>query len=608
MNFKHTLSSALVALATSLTLAFTPCSTAQNCGNGTDSCLTAHTLPGCSDSDCCSTVCAVSPDCCLVTWDAGCAATADSNCVGLCGATASGPCTTPHSNGACSDGTCCNSVCAVDPVCCTIGWDSTCVFMADFYCVAAPPVQCGLPGQGGCTALHSTPGCEDAECCNVVCGVDPSCCTGAWDQFCVNWAVQYCGGCALTCPADATTEPETCGTRNNDPCESADQTATPMTVTGGGACGQLNGSIVKGVWNGDRDIYSITIPDADGDGLARATLHLASTIPTFAVLVPASCPVNIPAALIKVNAPNCVDVTAAACIAPGNYWILVAPGTFPTVGASANILCDSIPRYNMRVEVSQLGCSPVCSSNAGPCFEVHASPGCNDATCCSATCVIDPFCCSSTWDFDCARQAAVTCGAPIPANDTCAGALPISIGETIEFSTMRAAVEAPGIPVTCESGTGINIGPDLWYSYNGERSGNVVVNTCGAATDLRIVVYGGTCAVPTVVGCGSSSVVCSPNTGARVQFASVCGNTYLIRVGGETSQIAGPGRISLTAPGPVCPAFCPPDLNRDHVVDGADLGLLLGNWGFYGMGDLNLDGQINGADLGDLLGAWGACP
>jgi hypothetical protein len=58
----------------------------------------------------------------------------------------------------------------------------------------------------------------------------------------------------------------------------------------------------------------------------------------------------------------------------------------------------------------------------------------------------------------------------------------------------------------------------------------------------------------------------------------------------------------------VCPAFCPPDLNRDHVVNGADIGLLLGNWGFYGLGDLNLDGQINGADLGILLGAWGTCP
>jgi hypothetical protein len=93
-----------------------------------------------------------------------------------------------------------------------------------------------------------------------------------------------------------------------------------------------------------------------------------------------------------------------------------------------------------------------------------------------------------------------------------------------------------------------------------------------------------------------------------VQFASVCGNTYLIRVGGETAQIAGPGRISLSAPGPVCPAFCPSDLNRDDVVNGADIGLLLGNWGFYGLGDLNLDGQINGADLGILLGAWGTCP
>ena len=607
MNSFKLLSRAMLAISASTAFAVAPCAIAQNCGNGTDSCLTAHTLPGCSDSDCCNTVCAISPECCIVTWDASCAATADSNCIGLCGATASGTCTTPHNNGACSDGTCCNAVCTADPFCCSSMWDSTCVFMADFYCVTAPPVECGLPGQGDCTAVHSTPGCSDSTCCNVVCGIDPSCCTGAWDQFCVQFAVQYCSGCTVSCPAGATTEPEGCGTRNNDPCESAGQTATPMSLTNG-ACGELNGFLVKGVWSGDRDIYSVTIPDTDGDGTARAILHLASTVPAFAVLVPALCPVNIPGAVISVNAPNCVDATTAACVAPGDYWVLVAPGTFPTVGASAEILCDQLPRYTVRVEVSQLGCSPVCSSNAGPCFEVHANPGCEDATCCEATCAIDPFCCNSGWDYDCARQAAVTCGAPIPVNDTCAGALPLSIGQTIEFTTMRAVSEGPNVPATCEVGTGVVMGPDLWYSYNGERSGNVVVSTCGSATDLRIVVYGGTCAAPTVAGCGSSSVICSPSTGARVQFAAVCGNTYLIRVGGESSQIAGPGRITLTAPGPVCPAFCPPDLNRDHVVDGADIGLLLGNWGFYGIGDLNIDGQINGADLGILLGAWGACP
>ncbi|MFG0275881.1 MAG: hypothetical protein ACF8QF_12585 [Phycisphaerales bacterium] len=49
-----------------------------------------------------------------------------------------------------------------------------------------------------------------------------------------------------------------------------------------------------------------------------------------------------------------------------------------------------------------------------------------------------------------------------------------------------------------------------------------------------------------------------------------------------------------------------PDLNGDGVVDGADLGLLLGFWGACAgcAADLNDDGVVNGADLGILLGAW----
>ena len=48
-----------------------------------------------------------------------------------------------------------------------------------------------------------------------------------------------------------------------------------------------------------------------------------------------------------------------------------------------------------------------------------------------------------------------------------------------------------------------------------------------------------------------------------------------------------------------------PDLNGDGVVDGADLGLLLGAWGGSGPADLNGDGVVDGADLGLLLGVWG---
>lgn len=46
------------------------------------------------------------------------------------------------------------------------------------------------------------------------------------------------------------------------------------------------------------------------------------------------------------------------------------------------------------------------------------------------------------------------------------------------------------------------------------------------------------------------------------------------------------------------------DLDGDGRVSGADLGLLLNNWGGSGRGDLNNDGTVDGADLGTLLATW----
>jgi formylglycine-generating enzyme required for sulfatase activity len=46
-------------------------------------------------------------------------------------------------------------------------------------------------------------------------------------------------------------------------------------------------------------------------------------------------------------------------------------------------------------------------------------------------------------------------------------------------------------------------------------------------------------------------------------------------------------------------------------VNGADIGLLLGEWGAAGGttgADIDGNGTVNGADLGLLLGAWGQCP
>jgi formylglycine-generating enzyme required for sulfatase activity len=61
---------------------------------------------------------------------------------------------------------------------------------------------------------------------------------------------------------------------------------------------------------------------------------------------------------------------------------------------------------------------------------------------------------------------------------------------------------------------------------------------------------------------------------------------------------------------PLLPNCCIGDINGDRSVDGADIGLLLYNWGSCGsvcLADLNSDGNVNGGDIGLLLSGWGPC-
>ncbi|MBL9149374.1 MAG: DNRLRE domain-containing protein [Phycisphaerae bacterium] len=52
------------------------------------------------------------------------------------------------------------------------------------------------------------------------------------------------------------------------------------------------------------------------------------------------------------------------------------------------------------------------------------------------------------------------------------------------------------------------------------------------------------------------------------------------------------------------PPPMPEDLNGDDLVDGADLGILLGQWGSTGNANIDGVGVVDGADLALLLGAW----
>lgn len=65
--------------------------------------------------------------------------------------------------------------------------------------------------------------------------------------------------------------------------------------------------------------------------------------------------------------------------------------------------------------------------------------------------------------------------------------------------------------------------------------------------------------------------------------------------------------------GDECGSSCPADITGDGLVDGADLTIILGEWGPCDVpddcpGDLTGDGLVDGADLTIVLGEWGPCP
>jgi len=46
---------------------------------------------------------------------------------------------------------------------------------------------------------------------------------------------------------------------------------------------------------------------------------------------------------------------------------------------------------------------------SGSCFSPHTNPNCDSAECCTAVCAFDPFCCSTAWDLTCSQTAGFAC-------------------------------------------------------------------------------------------------------------------------------------------------------------------------------------------------------
>ena len=189
-----------------------------------------------------------------------------------------------------------------------------------------------------------------------------------------------------------------------------------------------------------------------------------------------------------------------------------------------------------------------------------------------------------------------------PENDECDSPDAVFEGSNL-ISTLGATSSGIDDIVGCSTTSGSAVNADFWFLYDVNCTGIVEISTCGAEFDTRLTVYDAAAGCPSS---GDASYACnddSCDTGSFVTFPALEGQSFLIRVGSSDGST---GAADLVI---ACTPFgdpCPEDLNGDGIVNGADLGLLLGAWGTNG-GDINGDGLTNGADLGLMLGAWGDC-
>lgn len=324
------------------------CAITGECGASSHPCDVTG-FPACSDAVCCEAVCADLPDCCETMWDSDCVLQAFALCrlpdpPTVC-TTATHGCAELGGAGCSSDG-CCADVCAVSPTCCAVAWDAACVTTAVELCgIITPPFceptappnavvepePCGTSVNNGCNGGADSGSdccepsggvdCDDPACVNTVCGIDPFCCMVAWDQICADESILLC--------------PETCAIANPQ--------TTPIAI-GVPVCGYLHTSPTT-----DYDWYALTLTEK-----TEVVVTLTSTKPLAFGIGDADgvmdCSLAAELDPVASTAPS-VPKTIDACLEPGTHWIVVRPAVSTGV-----VTCSGGGEYLLEVALGAPTC------------------------------------------------------------------------------------------------------------------------------------------------------------------------------------------------------------------------------------------------------------
>lgn len=307
----------------------------------------------------------------------------------------------------------------------------------------ATPATPATPGGPGGPAVPPTfPVCEHSPCttgvalesdCSpcvaTVCATDAYCCNNAWDGLCVNEAADLCGGeCAPTCGDGWCGGAETCGSCPGDcgPCpecgngaceasEWCDNCAAdcgacpPPPMCGDGFCD----------FNEDcsfcpDDCGACPPPPACGDAVCDWSEWCGSCpddcgeCPPPPVCGDALCDFNEDCGLCPDDCgacpppPGCGDGVCEAW----EVGVCIPDCGEPPPPVCGDGTCNASTETCGDCE-ADCGACGLCAH--GVCTQGEPlTPDCND--CAASVCLLDPFCCSTFWDFACTSGAAANCG------------------------------------------------------------------------------------------------------------------------------------------------------------------------------------------------------
>jgi len=466
--------------------------------------------------------------------------------------------------------------------------------------------SCGEQDAGSCGLPNGTPGCDDFACCETICAFFSSCCDFAWDELCVEFAIQECGIFVYECNSGP-------GAPANDCVANATEVFANSQLAFNSTNASTDGPNQPECGSGEndtpihKDLWYYWVATEDGTFTAStcnitffdtkiAIYDLGSELPSQID------PTFLPQFFIECN-EDCGDAAFASelsvQVVAGNVYLTRVGGYLGAGGPGeiAFLFEEPVPFPDPDTCETSQGTDPLTHSN-------------------------DPV--------PTAQQVACAGGGITTANQW-ANSFDLSQGATagqdyllycIDFgygNTGPDIIATINVYVDTDGGAPLSPGIDLVLI--GTRTVGLPTSTvtrifatfeepiCIPANSVIVVELD----IPAQTA-GSARIAGNPagQTAPLYLRSAACGITNFA----STASIGFPaanwtmsviGSVSCDG-GPGTP--CPADLTGDGIVGGADLGQLLNAWGSCPgcPADLTGDGIVNGADLGALLNAWGACP